>query len=457
MSNYSFGRDLHVRPFELFDLVKRDVLHPYDAHGRLIPPPDIQEKLKHKQLLEDKLKLIPLEHGKIDALYRGELRADKKHNLDFKSQTLQKELTLLTKELEDSKDTTSWVNYELPDDRDKVEKIFALLLSALYSTTDAANIRQFLGKDRLSGYELKEEAIIEMSPKTEDKAEVSDSDCLSIEEAAILLKTNPVAIYQKFLKDEDEEHLLFPSVLFSEPVHLRKLKKIKKDKEKKAIEEYLDGLFEIDGIYNAEWEKDGYIILSNSLGAQVIFRRDQDSWITIETLRIHKTDLLVSRKELNDYMAIMGIKHTKNMKKQIINQPNLPESDISLDESQERQKKAPKSYFSEIGRAGGLKKSGITTPILEAVIQFIRNNPNIETNKAIVKKFCRKFRESSPMKIQIDNANYEIFCDGELIISRNGERYDGKIGDNKEKSIACSTFEARYIRKAKDKIADQKI
>jgi hypothetical protein len=140
----------------------------------------------------------------------------------------------------------------------------------------------------------------------------------TVEETACLLKTTPDKIYRKFIKSEKEDHILFPTVYLGKPVSMRK---IGKNKKCAGGEEMLDGYFEINGIYDVEFDDDGYFVLSYGetkfmykkqkysygCGARVMLRHDNYSWIPVEMLRVHKTDLLVSQEELDDYADMMGI------------------------------------------------------------------------------------------------------------------------------------------------------
>lgn len=141
----------------------------------------------------------------------------------------------------------------------------------------------------------------------------------TIEETAKYLNTTPEGIYEKFKKTEGVEHLLFPTVLFRDPVLMRRRLQIseKKDRVKskkenkcqsdaKYIEERVEGYFEIVGAYDVEWDNDGYLVL-RSANQPYVLKRGDFSWFLVEEKRVHKSKLLVAQTELEDYMEIMGI------------------------------------------------------------------------------------------------------------------------------------------------------
>jgi hypothetical protein len=105
----------------------------------------------------------------------------------------------------------------------------------------------------------------------------------------------------------------------------------------------------------------------------------------------------------------------------------------------------------EAGQRGG-QKSKENKPILEAAKKYLQDPTqklSEKTNEGIAKKFRNEYKENKPMTITIDNAKWEVFCQGEIISSRSGERYDGRKAKNEEKSITYSTFWKTYIPKAK--------
>lgn len=152
----------------------------------------------------------------------------------------------------------------------------------------------------------------------------------SIEETANLLKTTHEKIYEKFKKTGDNDHLLFPTIFLRNPIRMRQRINTKTDSEN--IEEMLDGYFEVDGIYDAEWDHEDRVVLSIGTNARVKLRHDYSVWIPIEAIRIHKTEFLVSQGELKDYMSIMGIEHPEEM--------NNPELCQKKNEALEKDKKS---------------------------------------------------------------------------------------------------------------------
>jgi len=107
-------------------------------------------------------------------------------------------------------------------------------------------------------------------------------------------------------------------------------------------------------------------------------------------------------------------------------------------------------------RSDGGSKEKKNKPVLEAVMQYLRDNTKAlsgKTNEQIARKFCKKYKDTSPMEINIDATTWEVFyeldIDAEKITSRIVERYGKKKAYKDEKSIAYSTFRQKYIPKAK--------
>lgn len=112
-----------------------------------------------------------------------------------------------------------------------------------------------------------------------------------------------------------------------------------------------------------------------------------------------------------------------------------------------------KPFLSKIGKKGGLQPKKIE-PIMEAAKKFMLDDEKLIDMglEKITKKFSNKFKEGKPMCVNIDGIKYEIFCQGELVISRPGENYDGRKNKNQEKTIKYTTFMKNYISKAKESI-----
>jgi len=110
-----------------------------------------------------------------------------------------------------------------------------------------------------------------------------------------------------------------------------------------------------------------------------------------------------------------------------------------------------KQRLREVGKKGG-KASKINKQILEAARLYLQDTTQKlsgKSNEGIAKKFCNKYKESTPMSITIDNNKWEVFCQGEIICSRPWGKHDRAKSNNKEKTITSMTFWKSYISKAK--------
>ena len=106
-------------------------------------------------------------------------------------------------------------------------------------------------------------------------------------------------------------------------------------------------------------------------------------------------------------------------------------------------------------RIRGGRASKINKPIMEAIKEFIRQKQSIEEGAGtIARKFKNKYKDSdTSCTIKIDSGEYEIYCDGNKIVSScsssNRDKYHGK-------SIEYSTFLSRYIPEAKKELESSK-
>jgi len=112
-----------------------------------------------------------------------------------------------------------------------------------------------------------------------------------------------------------------------------------------------------------------------------------------------------------------------------------------------------------LDKKGASKDGGnapkINKPILEAAKKYLQGNSKVllKPNEEIAKKFCNKYIDNSPMKITLDDGTkWEVFYQAKCLFSRQGEGNRRKV-NNKEKSIAYSTFWQKYISKVKKDIS----
>jgi len=99
-------------------------------------------------------------------------------------------------------------------------------------------------------------------------------------------------------------------------------------------------------------------------------------------------------------------------------------------------------------RVKGGSVSSKNVAILEAVKEFIiEDRQRIgQTAATIARSFKRKYDSSTPIEVTVDSVKYEVYCDGKEVCSRSTTGEKAKYHD---KSIAYSTFLARYISEAK--------
>lgn len=100
-------------------------------------------------------------------------------------------------------------------------------------------------------------------------------------------------------------------------------------------------------------------------------------------------------------------------------------------------------------RGGSAPKKNIA--IMKAVERFISENPKWigESASSIAKSFQRKHKSEQPFEVTVDSMKYEIYCDGQKVCS---SCEMGRKGKYHERSIAYSTFTAKYIPEAKKQI-----
>lgn len=104
-------------PFELFNHVKEGRLHPLDKDtGRPIPRPDALRIKKRLEEVEKEIKVLPLEKGKIDTLYRGQKKEDEKRKLDSRAEALQEEQGSLNEKLKAITSIDEWTTYDPPEE-----------------------------------------------------------------------------------------------------------------------------------------------------------------------------------------------------------------------------------------------------------------------------------------------------------------------------------------------------
>lgn len=141
-SKYTLGKDLNLLPFDLFNHVQADRLHPLDDNGEPMLNPDVQIKLDRQNKLEADLRVIPLRYGRLAAggvYYRAASHYNEeqeKAKIDNEHKTLMKELEDIKSQLAAITDFTSWANFELPEDKRERQNIYDLLLRAKYKTCE---------------------------------------------------------------------------------------------------------------------------------------------------------------------------------------------------------------------------------------------------------------------------------------------------------------------------------
>jgi len=94
--------------------------------------------------------------------------------------------------------------------------------------------------------------------------------------------------------------------------------------------------------------------------------------------------------------------------------------------------------------------------ILEAVQQFISENPKLKTASTIGERFKKYCKQHTPCIVTVNSRKYEVFYAANNIYSYDSgtPRRKGKYHD---KSIAYTTFTARYISEAKKTLNPTKV
>ena len=126
----------------------------------------------------------------------------------------------------------------------------------------------------------------------------------------------------------------------------------------------------------------------------------------------------------------------------------LPESETPVLSDTEKIKR----HCSSAGQKGG-KKSKINQPILEAVKEYMKEKQKTHkmNNHQIATKFFKKYNENAPNIVTIGETKWEIYCEGDLVFSKEYES-NSKKAKNYLKSIKYNTFLNSYIPKAKKAI-----
>lgn len=106
-------------------------------------------------------------------------------------------------------------------------------------------------------------------------------------------------------------------------------------------------------------------------------------------------------------------------------------------------------------RSDGGKKEKKNKPVLEAVKQYLIENPKLSSKNSeqISNQFRKKYKKNAPLEITLDKAIWEVFDDGEKIVSRVAESHGNDTVKNIEKSISYSRFRQNYISEAKKEIS----
>ena len=148
-SKYILGKELNLLSLELFHLVKAGRLHPLDKDtGRPIPQPDALRIKKRLVEIKQEMKVLPLEKGTIDTLYRGQQKEDAKRKLDLRATALQEEQNTLNEKLKAIIDINDWTTYEPPEEPKNLithlpidlTKAFAILQNALFKKSEVEQL-----------------------------------------------------------------------------------------------------------------------------------------------------------------------------------------------------------------------------------------------------------------------------------------------------------------------------
>lgn len=171
LHNHTCGKFTGLLPFELFTHVKEGRLHPLDKNGEPIALPGIEYKLKHQRELEETInKVLPLEYGKIEVLYRGEAKEAEKKKFDERKESLQKEYKDLKHKLDATKNKYSWADYELPQEPMKKQKVFDLLQASYFHNRELMDIGINEETNKIPGDTSLIEIPVEITEPTPTKA-----------------------------------------------------------------------------------------------------------------------------------------------------------------------------------------------------------------------------------------------------------------------------------------------
>ncbi len=154
MSNYISGKSLNLLPFEIFNLVKEGILHPFDQYGRPIPPPHVCRLLDRKQKAEQELQMLPLKEGTMNAGHvmtgskSGSFnREDELRKIEDKKKTLPIEIDKINKKLAAIPDIYSWSSFELPKEERNANAVCQCVANALYHKDDIDRANQYYGRN----------------------------------------------------------------------------------------------------------------------------------------------------------------------------------------------------------------------------------------------------------------------------------------------------------------------
>jgi len=199
-SKYILGKELNLLSFELFHLVKAGRLHPLDKDtGRPIPQPHALRIKKRLVEIKQEMKVLPLEKGTIDTLYRGQQKEDAKRKLDLRATALQEEQNTLNEKLKAIIDINDWTTYEPPEEPKNLithlpidlTKAFAILQNALFKKSEVEQLNTTDGgqsptKESVS--EMQVESVVEEPTPTATETSVPKESSLDIRAKELLTK-----------------------------------------------------------------------------------------------------------------------------------------------------------------------------------------------------------------------------------------------------------------------------
>ena len=199
-SKYILGKELNLLSLELFHLVKAGRLHPLDKDtGRPIPQPHALRIKKRLVEIKQEMKVLPLEKGTIDTLYRGQQKEDAKRKLDLRATALQEEQNTLNEKLKAIIDINDWTTYEPPEEPKNLithlpidlTKAFAILQNALFKKSEVEQLNTTDGgqsptKESVS--EMQVESVVEEPTPTATETSVPKESSLDIRAKELLTK-----------------------------------------------------------------------------------------------------------------------------------------------------------------------------------------------------------------------------------------------------------------------------